>query len=56
MVNLPDMESLNMFCMMKLKQLYIEKFIGSQLSRILIEELSNSVIEFRFLQTAGLVI
>jgi len=54
--NIPDMDSLNVYCMMKLKQLYIEKFIGSQLSRILIEELSNSVIEFRFLQTAGLVI
>lgn len=45
----PDPMSLNQKCMNRLKKIYKNNFIGSELSKMLIEELNNSVIEFRFL-------
>ncbi|CDW85713.1 UNKNOWN [Stylonychia lemnae] len=50
-----EVEQLFNFSKIKLRQLYQRQFIGSELSKVLIQELSNSIIEFRFLQTAGLI-
>ena len=50
-----DIDQLNRLSLNKLRIVYKDKFIGSKLSKDLILELSNSIIEFRFLKTAGLI-
>eukprot|EP00347_Sterkiella_histriomuscorum_P018536 403345140 len=50
-----EIERIYHYCLIKLKIIYKDQFIGSNLSKQLIQELSHSVIEFRYLKTAGLI-